>query len=154
MSFLADEGVPLHAVEVSDAGSQFRSRDVFPGVLAALTRGRVDLLGERVTVGPAPVRAVVYTDGYGNLKTSWYTPPAPEGTSVRVRIGAVVQEVVVSDGVFAVPAGAIAFAPGSSGWPRGDGKGTRVSYEIFARDRNAAELFGVPATGTSVELLT
>jgi hypothetical protein len=38
MSFLADEGVPLHAVDVSDAGSQFRSRDVVPGAFAALAQ--------------------------------------------------------------------------------------------------------------------
>jgi hypothetical protein len=153
MSFLADEGVPLHAVEVPDAGSQFRSRDVFPAALAALARGETDLIGEPITVDPAPVRSVAYTDGYGNLKTSWYAAPAREGTRARVRIGTVVQQVVVSDGVFAVPAGEIAFAPGSSGWPRGDGAGERVSYEIFARGRNAAELFGAPAAGTPVELL-
>src|SRR5689334_23446453 len=46
MSFLADEGVPLHAVDVPDAGSQFRSRDVFPGAVAALARGDGRLLGE------------------------------------------------------------------------------------------------------------
>ena len=154
MSFLADEGVPLRAVEVPDAGSQFRSRDVFPDALAALVRGQADLLGEPVTVGPAPVRSVVYTDGYGNLKTSWYDAPAPAGTTARVRIGGVVHEVVVSDGVFAVPAGAISFAPGSSGWPHGNDGGTRVSYEIFARGRNAAELFSTPKAGTTVELIT
>jgi hypothetical protein len=154
MAFLADEGVRLHAVNVADAGSQFRSRDVFPDALAGLVRGRADLLGEPVTVDPAPLRAVVYTDGYGNLKTSWYDLPAPVGTTVRVRIGAVEKEVVVSDGVFAVPTGAIAFAPGSSGWPRGDDKGVRVSYEIFARGRNAAALFDMPAAGTPVELVT
>ncbi|HEY0000265.1 MAG TPA: hypothetical protein VGB74_07410 [Actinoplanes sp.] len=154
MSFLADEGVQLQAVDVADAGSQFRSRDVFPDALAGLVRGAAGLLGEPVTVDPAPVRSVVYTDGYGNLKTSWYEPPAATGTTVRVRIGGVAEEVVVSDGVFAVPTGAIAFAPGSSGWPRGDGEGTRVSYEIFARGRNAAELFGTPAAGTPVELIS
>ena len=152
MSFLADEGVPLRAVDVPDAGSQFRSRDVFPDALAALVRGEADLRGEPATVDPAPVRSVVYTDGYGNLKTSWYDPPAAAGTTARIRIGGVVQEVVVSDGVFAVPAGAIAFAPGSSGWPHGNG-GTRVSYEIFARGRNAAELFSLPVAGTPVELI-
>src|SRR3712207_2850986 len=67
LSFLADEGVPLRAVDVADAGSQFRSRDVFPDALAALARGTTSLLAERVTVDPAPARAVVYTDGYGNL---------------------------------------------------------------------------------------
>jgi hypothetical protein len=154
MSFLADEGVPLHAVDVSDAGSQFRSRDVFPDALAALVRGRSELVGDPVTVDPAPVQAVVYTDGYGNLKTSWYAAPAAAGTTVNVRIGAIVQEVVVSDGVFAVPTGAIAFAPGSSGWPHGEDGGRRLSYEIFARGRNAAELFGAPATGTPVEVLS
>jgi hypothetical protein len=154
MSFLADEGVPLRAVEVPDDGSQFRSRDVFPDALAALVRGQAGLLGEPITVDPAPVRSVVYTDGYGNLKTSWYDAPAPAGTTARVRVGAVVHEVVVSDGVFAVPAGAIAFAPGSSGWPRNNDGGTRVSYEIFARGRNAAELFGTPTAGTPVELIT
>ena len=146
MSFLADEGVPLHAVDVADAGSQFRSRDVFPDALAALVRGDGDLMGERVTVDPAPVRSVVYTDGYGNLKTSWHDAPADPGTTVRVRIGEAVREVVVSDGVFAVPAGAISFAPGSSGW-------REPCYEIFARGGNAAELFGDPAAGTPVELL-
>jgi hypothetical protein len=44
---------------------QFRSRDVFPDALAAVVRVEVDLLGEPITVEPAPVRAVVYTDGYG-----------------------------------------------------------------------------------------
>jgi hypothetical protein len=154
MSFLADAGVRLRAVDVADAGSQFRSRDVFPDALAALVRGQSDLLGEPVTVQPAPVRSVVYTDGYGNLKTSWYDPPAPVGTKVRVRIGAVEHEVVVSDGVFAVPAGAVAFAPGSSGWPHDDDSGIRPGYEIFARGRNAAELFDGPAAGTPVELIT
>jgi hypothetical protein len=153
MSFLADEGVALHAVDVADAGSQFRSRDVFPDALAALVRGDDALLRERVTVDPAPVHSVVYTDGYGNLKTSWYEAPAPVGTSLRVRIGDAEGDVVVSDGVFAVPAGAVAFAPGSSGWPRGDGSGRRVGYEVFARGRDAAALFGYPAAGTSVEII-
>ena len=36
LSFLAAEGVPLRAVNVPDAGSQFRSRDVFPSAVAGL----------------------------------------------------------------------------------------------------------------------
>jgi hypothetical protein len=153
LSFLADEGVPLRSVDVPDAGSQFRSRDVFPAAVARLARGDDALLGESVTVDPAPERAVAYTDGYGNLKTTWYDAPAPSGTPVRVRIGEAVVEAVVSDGVFTVPAGALSFAPGSSGWPRGDGSGDRAAYELFARGGNAAELFGNPASGTPVEVL-
>jgi len=150
MSFLAAEGVPLHAVDVPDAGSQFRSRDVFPDALAALVRGRGNLVGDPVTVDAPPARAVVYVDGYGNLKTSRHSPPAEPGTADRVRIGDAVHE-VVSDGVFAVPAGSIAFAPGSSGWPSGDGH--KVCYEIFARGRDASRLFGSPPAGTPVEVL-
>jgi S-adenosyl-l-methionine hydroxide adenosyltransferase len=152
LSFLADEGVALHAVNVPDSGSQFRSRDVFPAALAGLARGDGGLLGERVTAAPAPARSVVYTDGYGNLKTSWYEPPAPVGSTVRVRIGTAEVDAVVSDGVFAVPAGTVSFAPGSSGWPRGDGSGERVCYELFARGGDAARLFGNPPSGAEVEV--
>ncbi|HEX8631409.1 MAG TPA: hypothetical protein VF755_24885 [Catenuloplanes sp.] len=150
LSFLADEGVPLRAVEVPDAGSQFRSRDVFPAAVASLARGEDDLLGAPVTVASPPQRCVVYVDGYGNLKTSWYDPPAPSGTRVRVRIGEHTGEAVVSDGVFTVPAGEVSFAPGSSGWPHQGAD--RACYELFARGANAAELFGWPAAGTPVEV--
>jgi S-adenosylmethionine hydrolase len=146
MSFLAAEGVPLRAVNVSDAGSQFRSRDVFPPAVAGLIAGDDGLLGDEVTVDPAPERSVVYTDGYGNLKTSWYEPPAPAGSTVRVRIGGAEADAMVSDGVFSVPAGTVSFAPGSSGW------GHRVAYELFLRGGDAAELFGRPPSGTAVEV--
>lgn len=152
LSFLADEGVPLRAVQVPDAGSQFRSRDVFPAAVAGLVRGDADLLGEVVKVGPAPQRSVVYTDGYGNLKTSWFEAPAATGSTVRVRIGDAEAEAVVSDGVFAVPTGQVSFAPGSSGWPSGTGDGDRVCFELLARGGNAAQLFDYPPAGTPIEI--
>ncbi|OJF12367.1 SAM hydrolase/SAM-dependent halogenase family protein [Couchioplanes caeruleus] len=146
LSFLAAAGVPLRAVNVPDAGSQFRSRDVFPAAVARLARGDGSLLGEPVSVAPAPERAVVYTDGYGNLKTSWYDAPAEAGTTVRVRIGDAEAEAMVSDGVFTVASGTISFAPGSSGWAG------RACYELFARGGNAAEIFGNPPAGTPIEI--
>ncbi|MDP9393535.1 MAG: SAM-dependent chlorinase/fluorinase [Actinomycetota bacterium] len=153
LSFLADEGVELRAVDVPDKGSQFRSRDVFPDALAALVRGESHLLDEPVTVDPAPERAVVYVDGYGNLKTSWYDAPAPPGSRVRVRVGENVGEAVVSDGVFTVPSGETSFAPGSSGWPTADG-GRRTCFELFTRGGSAAELFGHPPAGALVTVET
>jgi hypothetical protein len=152
MSFLAEAGLPLHAVRVPDSGSQFRSRDVFPGALAALARGDTSVLGAQVTVAAPPPRSVVYTDGYGNLKTSWYEAPAEVGTRVRVDIGGRHADAVVSDGVFTVPEGEMSFAPGSSGWPAADGR-QRACYELFARGADAAALFGHPAAGTRVEIL-
>lgn len=152
LSFLAEVGVPLHAVRVPAAGSQFRSRDVFPAAVADLIRDRPDLLGQPVEVAPPPRRSVVYIDGYGNLKTSWYDPPAPPGARVRVRIGDAVAEAVVSDGVFSVPTGELSFAPGSSGWRSADGD-HRACYELFARGASAASLFDRPVAGTPVEIL-
>ena len=144
LSFLAAAGIEVRAVTVSDAGSQFRSRDVFPAAVAALARGE-DVLAGPITVPPPPERAVVYTDGYGNLKTSWHEPPGPVGSTVRVRIGDRTAPAVVSDGVFAVPAGAMSFAPGSSGWDR-------PFYELLIRGGNAARIFGSPANGTAVQV--
>ncbi len=71
---------------------------------------------------------------------------------MRVRIGDATAEAIVSDGVFTVPAGEISFAPGSSGWARGDGS-RRVFYELFARGASAAELLGSPSAGTAVEVM-
>jgi S-adenosyl-l-methionine hydroxide adenosyltransferase len=146
LSFLAAEGVAVHGVKVADAGSQFRSRDVFPAAVAGLVRGD-DLLGRELTLPPPPARAVVYTDGYGNLKTSWHEPPAEPGATVRVRVGEVTAEAMVSDGIFGVPAGTMSFAPGSSGW------GDRPFFELVARGGRAAETFGQPRAGTPVEIL-
>jgi len=143
LSFLAAEGVPVRAVRVADDGSQFRSRDVFPAAVAALAGGDGDLLGDEIRPVAPPERAIVYTDGYGNLKTSWYEPPAPVGTTVRVRIGDATAEAMVSDGVFAVPTGMMSFAPGSSGWGR-------PFYELLSRGGSAARLFGDPPAGTPV----
>ncbi|BAL91397.1 hypothetical protein AMIS_61770 [Actinoplanes missouriensis 431] len=148
LSFLAAEGVPVRAVRVADHGSQFRSRDVFPAALAALAGGDDSLLGEELPVGPPPKQAVAYTDGYGNLKTTWDEPPAPAGTVVRVRIGQAEASATVSDGVFEVPAGAMSFAPGSSGW------NGRAFYELLSRGDSAAQIFGHPRAGTPVEIVS
>ncbi|MEU8813008.1 hypothetical protein [Actinoplanes sp. NPDC048796] len=143
LSFLAAEGVPVRAVEVPDAGSQFRSRDVFPAAVAALSRGE-DLLGPELELPPPPAKAVIYTDGYGNLKTSYTEPPAAVGAAVQVKIGDVTTEAVISDGVFAVPAGTMSFAPGSSGW-------RHPFYELLHRGGSAADIFHHPKSGTPIE---
>ena len=96
-----------------------------------------------------PPQAVAYVDGYGNLKTTWCEPPAEPGTRVVVRVGHVEAEAVVGGGTFAVPAGELSFAPGSSGWTTRDG-GQRRWCELLARGGSAAELFGFPTPGTSV----
>lgn len=155
-SFLRDEADTLHAVAVPATGSQFRSRDAFPEQVARLVRGDDAVLGRALAPDafPAPPPAtLLYVDGYGNLKTSWYEPPAPSGTRVTVRIDGTSVRATASDGTFAVPAGEVSFAPGSSGWPLRAG-GERRWYELLLRGGYAAEVFGRPAAGARVTVST
>ncbi|HZB72296.1 MAG TPA: hypothetical protein VE395_09175 [Acidimicrobiales bacterium] len=154
LSFVREELESLHRVEVPPSTSQFRSRDAFPPLVARVATGDTEPLGEPVdpaSIPAPPEAAVLYTDGYGNLKTSWTEAPAPSGTRVTVRIGAASARATVSDGTFAVPAGELAFAPGSSGWSRRDG-GERVCWELLLRGGDAATLLGSPAAGSRIEI--
>lgn len=153
-SFVRDEALVLRELRVSAGGSQFRSRDFFPELLARVVRGDEACLGDRLSpeaVAPLPERCVVYVDGYGNLKTSWFSAPAASGDRVEVTIGGQCAVATVTDGTFEVPMGELAFAPGSSGWPRRGGAALRF-FELFLRGGSAAGRFGAPRTGATVEV--
>ncbi len=149
-SFLRDDA-RIREVEVGDAGSQFRSRDLFPAVVARIARGDHDVLGDEVDIGlipPPPERAVAYVDGYGNLKTTWSEAPAENGQQVEVAVGDAAAVATVTDGTFAVGEGDMSFAPGSSGW---DGRGgPRRFYELLLRGASAADRLGGPQAGAPV----
>ncbi len=154
-SFVRDEASALREVRVAAAGSQFRSRDFFPEVLGHIVRGDEDCLGDLLppeAVSPPPERSIVYVDGYGNLKTSWFSAPARSGDRVQVTIGGQRALATVSDGTFEVPVGELAFAPGSSGWPTRTG-GTVEFFELFLRGGSAAGRFGFPRAGATVEVV-
>ena len=154
-SFLRDEVDQLYEVVIPDTGSQFRSRDAFPSLLPRLLERDPAVLGEAVTPGSlsaVPEGVVAYVDGYGNLKTTWAEPGVAPGAEVQIRVGEVTAVAVAGEATFAVSTGDLAFAPGSSGWPRRDGSTVRW-WELFRRGGSAAELFGRPATGTRVEIL-
>ena len=149
-SFLRDDA-EVREVAVPDAGSQFRSRDLFPEVVADLARGGRGALGAELApelIPPPPERAVAYVDGYGNLKTTWTDAPADNGTSVEITIGAASALAVVSDGTFAVRHGEMSFAPGSSGWDTAAGH--RPFYEVLLRGGSAAGRLGHPRAGMPV----
>ena len=153
-SFLAPEVDAVREVAVGKAGSQFRSRDLFPEALGRVLRREEGALGGPVPDGdlpPAPDDVVVFTDGYGNVKTSLPTTPAEPGTAVRVRFGDVEAEATIGGGTFEVPEGEMSLAPGSSGWTRRDG--TRREFcELLLRGGSAAARFGHPPSGTPVRL--
>jgi hypothetical protein len=151
-SFLRDRAV-IRYVDVPDRGSQFRSRDLFPDVVARLARGDEGCLGAGVDdalIPPAPVRAVAYVDGYGNLKTTWSDVGAEIGSQVQVRVGGAAAVATVTDGTFGVRHGAMSFAPGSSGWALGSDR--RVLYEVLLRGASAADRLGNPRAGSPVEI--
>ena len=66
-------------------------------------------------------------------------------------MGDVVSDAVYSDGSFKVPEGTLAFAPGSSGWPKQNGTGVRW-MELFLRGGNAWERFGRPKVNQVISL--
>ncbi len=119
-AFVRDAAEELRWAAVPAAGSQFRSRDLFPQAAAAIALGHPDALAAAIdlTAIPAiPRDHLAYVDGYGNLKTTRATARVEitTGARVRVRLGTVAHDAVVSDGTFAVEPGQLAFAPGSSG---------------------------------------
>jgi len=154
-SFLAEAGAELRFVGVPSAGSQFRSRDLFPAATARALLG--EGLGEHVPPGfvpPVPSGRLAYRDGFGNLKTTIDAADAPEpGTTVQLTIGGKTLPALRTGGTFAVPHGSLAFAPGSSGWPR-PGGGERRWMEVFLRGGSAHEAFGRPPVEAEVAIVT
>jgi len=153
-SFVRDEA-ELRWAAVAAAGSQFRSRDLFPQAAAAIALGQPDALAEPISPPDIPdvlQNRVAYVDGYGNLKTTikHNTEITHDGSTVHVRIGDVEQAAIASDGSFEVKPGQLAFAPGSSGWTNTQGEETRW-IELFLRSGNAWESFGRPSVGAPVE---
>ena len=153
LSFIKEEAVEIKGLEVSRGGSQFRSRDVFPSAAAAIANGDYSLVGAEISpaqIPDLPSDRVAWIDGYGNIKT---TIPAssvdlPLSSKVTVRVGDVVSDAIYSDGSFRVPEGTLAFAPGSSGWQKKDG---RVAWmELFLRGGNAWTRFGQPKINQTI----
>src|SRR3954462_8773971 len=110
-SFVRDAAEELRWAAVPAAGSQFRSRDLFPKAAAAILLGRPDALGEALAPGDVPdvpEAAVAYVDGYGNLKTTLRARDLPPGGgAVRGRIGGRELEAVAGEGTFAVRPGQV-----------------------------------------------
>ena len=155
-SFLRDEAAEIRRVKVPTEGSQFRSRDFFPQVTAAIVSGKENSLGEKIPpneIPDVPEDRVAYIDGYGNLKTTIAgdQPKFTNGEKVTLTINGKTCEAIASDGTFAVEPGVISFAPGSSGWPRRKGGPVRWR-EIFLRGGSAAEKFGNPQSGAKIEI--
>jgi hypothetical protein len=144
-SFLRDRAVEFRFISVPAAGSQFRSRDLFPAALVDVLRGVPGALAEEVAPGavpPVPESCIAYVGSFGHIKTTLTELPWRPGSAVQVRIGTVERRAYVAGEAFSVPQGNLAFSAGSSGWF--EGAGTMRFRELFLRGGNAWEHFGNP----------
>jgi S-adenosylmethionine hydrolase len=152
LSFVKPFAEIIRVLKVDRAGSQFRSRDIFPRAIGAVLSGDDKILGNdaaKAVPDKVPENRVVYTDGYGNLKTS--VDPADlkslKGKLVYLKVGDADNVAVnVGTGIFDVPDGDFCFASGSSGWdlPKG---GKRQFAELVKRGGSAARAVGNPHGG-------
>jgi len=155
-SFIRDAAEELRWISVPAGGSQFRSRDLFPEAAGEIVAGSTSTLAGQIepsTIPEVPTDRVAYADGYGNLKTTTEHDAlaASTGAGLRIRISETERGAIVSDGTFEVEEGELAFAPGSSGWPRADGEAVRW-MELFLRGGSAWEVFGRPDIGARLEI--
>lgn len=151
-SFLKHAAKELHFVNVASAGSQFRSRDIFPRGVFKVAKNHSDALQEPLdptTIPDIPEASVAYIDGFGNIKTTIHKTPEI-GQTLQVTLGHRTLEALVSDGSFSVPQGTLTFSPGSSGWTE---NGKKIRWmELFLRGGSAYEAFGKPSVGDTVSL--
>lgn len=140
-------------LEVPHSGSQFRSRDFFPPVVADLLHGRGDRrLREELdpaSIPDFPPSVVMWIDGFGNIKTSVRRSAdmarQKEGSKVHITIGGKRATALVTGGAFSVDEGELAWSVGSSGHDD-------PFMEVFLRGGSAADLFEHPRPGAEVVL--
>ena len=146
-SFIKPHIETFHLVNVLNEGSQFRFRDNFPEAIASMIVKDKTVIGEQIStenIPDAPSLRIGSIDGYGNIKTTTrlsectYEP----GQIIKISLNNKTLEATFTDGIFNIPQGHLAFAPGSSGH---DDR----FMEIFYRGKSAWELFEKPAVESS-----
>ncbi len=142
LSFIKKDIKKLHAVNVANEGSQFRSRDYYPDAVVSLANGENHYLGEEIsldTIPVAPTNLIGFIDGYGNLKTTIRQSEnkIKSGTKVRITCNNITHMGIVVDETYKVNDQDLSFAPGSTG------NGDRF-MEIWIRNGNAWKAFNEP----------
>lgn len=159
LSYLKDV-VNFWEVNCKYAGSQFRSRDVFPEQIYLISQAinevgysslsEIKYVGANVTNIPdMPSDKILYSDYFGNLKiNNVLTEEQKDAPKLHVRIQGTGVNVNNGNGngIFSVPDGEFVIAQGSSGW------NTNRFLEISLRGGNAAKHFGNPLPGTKVNI--
>lgn len=72
-SFLKDSAIGFWKINVSNQGTQFRSRDIYPPVVSAYIYGKENTVGEPIgpdSIPRLPGNRIAFIDGFGNIKTT------------------------------------------------------------------------------------
>lgn len=149
-SFVKSHIQEFKFVNVSNEGSQFRSRDNYPQMVAKMIAAKKDFKGEDgdvKSIPDVPENRIASIDGYGNIKTTvrLSTVQYKPGQHVLIKLNGRRHRATFSDGVFNIMEGETAFAPGSSGY-------ADRFMEIFVRGSSACELFGKPFVEQEFEI--
>jgi len=154
LSFVRNDISELWTVNVDRAGSQFRSRDIFPPLVGKVAREEFDFLGailDPTSVIPEEPRGVVgYVDSFGNIKTTYRQgdqelSELQPGQQIGITIHGITRPAIVATESFNVQDGETAFGPGSSG------RGIRY-FEIFRRGESIHEAYRKPPVGSKISL--
>lgn len=111
----------FNAVNVQNYGSQFRSRDKYPAVLAQIIKGDYSSIGKKLDImeiPDVPKGRIAYIDGYGNVKITLQVSQLKDvkpGDTVEIAVGRRKLYGTYTDGIFGVREGELCVAPGSSG---------------------------------------
>jgi S-adenosylmethionine hydrolase len=152
LSLVKEAAKEVRVVSVENAGSQFRSRDFYPKILAEVAHDEYkNITKKKPTIPDMPEDVVGFVDGYGNLKCTIDPAKLKKhlGKYVAVELNGRKHFIKVGNSIFDVPDGYLCMAPGSSGWALPGGK-KRAFAEIVRRSGNAFRDFGHPKGGAKV----
>lgn len=152
-SFVRDGIVEFRRVLADNHGSQFRSRDIYPKIVAQIAQHDHSVLGAPLPIHlipTIPVNRIAFIDGYGNVKTTirqneWHTLLDPVSKLTTVTINGITKQAAIANGIFSVTPGSLVIAPGSSG-------GENPFLEISKRAGSAAQVFGYPPVESTVTI--
>lgn len=142
-------------INVSNQGTQFRSRDNYPRIVGEIMHGDYSSLTDNLQLSlipDVPKNRIAWIDGYGNIKTTIRRSEvtlAP-GSRVRIEVNGVIWTGIMAEGSFGVRHGELAFAAGSSGYDD-------PFMEIFlrrhiVRDVSAYDVFNRPKCGDAISI--
>jgi hypothetical protein len=154
--FMKKNIVEFRDIDCPNSGSQFRSRDFFPEIVARLINGDRSMLTSELDIAAIPEiphNLVAWTDGFGNIKTTMRKSDIKNfkmGQKVQVILNGVSMLGVMATGGFTVDRGVLAVNAGSSGFDD-------PFIELFLRvhhmtEKTAAVRFDYPLGGTPFEI--